>query len=779
MNRKVAQGFRRLFLEKRTGVLICEARKVRRSLYFQSGFVVGARSTLEEDRLGEIMIWHGRITRQQLQDASHFIKSGWKLGEILAQLGVIEKEEIERFVGVQLLDIACSVFLDRPRRLAFSDLSEVESVSKTPLSVAKVLMEVARRTPRIQRHLKAFREDERPLRLSTDSPLRLQDINLTPEEAYILSRIDGYQRPRAIFSVSSLPEEQTVRTLLGLLQSTETPTQKATSFDGVRGEVEQLFERFRLQDRWEVLGLQRGAGSEDIKRAFQDKAYRFHSDRYNKITDPEFQEKLSYVFHRLSEAFATLSRHSPTAHEGKRARKEVRHEERKNTWSAPTQGEKNQPGRRKHPREPKVLFDRAKKAFHKKDFRTAARLCQQAVEIVGDRGAYYHLLGLAQAENPKWRHDAERNFKIAINLNPWKPEYFAALGELYQRTGMPRRAESMFEEAKAIDPSFPVPARGPSDMMPVGAVAVTRQNSGSPENQVDAEALSVSSASIPQRLGRYVVQETIGRGSMGVVYLAKDPAIDRIVAIKLIQAAAQLDTARLEKYGARFYREAKAAGKLSHPSIVTVFDVGHTEEETPFMVMEYVQGKMLKEVFETETLQPADTVAMASEILDALGYAHSQGVIHRDINTTNILLTHDRHVKIMDFGIAHVIGSVLTQTGEILGTPHYMAPEQILTGTVDERTDLFGFGVVLYRMLTGKLPFVGDLVATVTRAIVSEEPASPDSINPAVSPAVSQIVLRCLAKDAALRFASAEEIKRALDSLETTDGIRSWTRCRR
>ena len=377
MNAQISQAFRQLYLGKRTGVLVCEVGKVKRSVFFRSRCVVGTRSSLKEDRLGEIMIRHGRITRQQLEDASHFIKSGWKLGEILAELRIIEKDEIERFVRVQLLDIACSVFLGRPRRVAFSNLSEVEGVTETPLPVADILMEVARRTPRIQDHLKAFREDERPLRLSSDPLLRLQAINPTPEEAYVLSRIDGHQPPRAIFSLSSLPEEQTVRTLLGLTQagiiepdepdpdvkrsaeteSDEGPSGKAASIEGVRREIEQLFERFQHQDRWEVLGLERGAGSDCVRRAFHEKVRRYRPDKYHKITDPKFQEKLSYIFHRVSEAFATLSSQDPTPHDEKQGQKEARNEERKKTLGRASEGQMAPPARKEaSPRSPGAFW---------------------------------------------------------------------------------------------------------------------------------------------------------------------------------------------------------------------------------------------------------------------------------------------------------------------------------------------------------------------------------------------------------------------------------------
>ncbi len=276
---------------------------------------------------------------------------------------------------------------------------------------------------------------------------------------------------------------------------------------------------------------------------------------------------------------------------------------------------------------------------------------------------------------------------------------------------------------------------------------------------------SSSAGSFPAKLGRYEIQETLDRGGMGAVYLGQDPTIDRTVAIKLIRTAVQLTPAKLEKYRERFYREAKAAGKLMHPGIVTVFDVGHTSQETPFIVMEYVPGQTLQKLLETESLEVTEALRVAGELLDALAYAHSQKVVHRNIKTANILVTRDGHPKIMDFGIAHVIDSGFTEPEEIVGSLDYMAPEQLSKGPIDQRTDLFALGVVLYRMLTGRLPFAGDSFAAVAQAILSEEPESPDRLNPAVSPELALIVLRLLAKDPKKRFPEAEEVTKALSSL--------------
>lgn len=269
-------------------------------------------------------------------------------------------------------------------------------------------------------------------------------------------------------------------------------------------------------------------------------------------------------------------------------------------------------------------------------------------------------------------------------------------------------------------------------------------------------------------LGRYQIQEAIGHGGMGEVFLGRDPTIDRTVAIKLIRTASQLTPAKLEKYRERFYREAKAAGKLLHPGIVAVFDVGHTRDQTPFIVMEYVPGKTLQQILETETLNVGEALRIARELLEALAYAHAQGVVHRDIKTANILVTEEGHPKIMDFGIAHVLDSGVTEPEEVVGSLDYMAPEQLSKGPIDQRTDLFAFGVVLYRMLTGRLPFTGDSFAAVAQAILSEEPEPPDRINPAVPRRLAQTVLRLLAKDSTKRFSRAEELSAELNPLALT-----------
>ncbi len=282
---------------------------------------------------------------------------------------------------------------------------------------------------------------------------------------------------------------------------------------------------------------------------------------------------------------------------------------------------------------------------------------------------------------------------------------------------------------------------------------------------IDAQPFGVTP--LPKKLGRFEVDRMLGQGSMGAVLLAKDPAIDRVVAIKLVQTAAHLSVAQRDKYRERFYREASAAGQLLHPAIATVFDVGHTDDGTPFLVMEYVKGETLRELLEKRKPMLAESLRIARDVLEALGFAHAQGIVHRDVKPSNIMVTSEGRGKIMDFGIAHVMGSELTAGGDLLGSPYYMAPEQLAKGPITARTDLFSFAVVFYRMLTGVLPFTGDSFAAVAHAILHEKPVPPDRLDPGISRALSSLVLRCLGKSPEERAASAPEVLRALADAES------------
>jgi serine/threonine protein kinase len=266
---------------------------------------------------------------------------------------------------------------------------------------------------------------------------------------------------------------------------------------------------------------------------------------------------------------------------------------------------------------------------------------------------------------------------------------------------------------------------------------------------------------IPRKLGRYVIIREIGRGAMGVVYKAHDPVIEREVAIKAIQIAFEVTPEEKGVFLSRFNREAKAAGKLSHPNIVTIFDVDEDKETgTPFIVMEFLEGTTISEVASSGVLLPLEDVNnMIIQLADALNYAHNEGVVHRDIKAANILVLSGMKVKIMDFGIARLPSSDLTQSGQFIGTPNYMSPEQIEgKSQVDGRSDLFSLGVIFYMLLTGERPFSGDSFNTVSYRIVNVHHVPPRTLNPNVPEVYNAILTRLLAKDPEERYQTGSEL---------------------
>ena len=267
-------------------------------------------------------------------------------------------------------------------------------------------------------------------------------------------------------------------------------------------------------------------------------------------------------------------------------------------------------------------------------------------------------------------------------------------------------------------------------------------------------------AANPSKLGRYEIVDEIGKGAMGIVYLAKDPLIGRLVALKTFRVGYAVKDEELQQFRSRFIREAQSAGILSHPNIVTIHDVVDASDEgVTFIAMEYVRGTNLKELLQSEreiTLPFA--IDVVCQIADALDYAHSKGVVHRDIKPANVLITSDNRVKITDFGIARLNTSSLTHEGQLLGTPNYMAPEQILGKDVDQRADIFSLGVVLYEMVTRRKPFQGENMTVVTHRIVYDAFTPPDQHAPGLPVAVKSALHRALEKDPNRRYQHAGEM---------------------
>jgi serine/threonine-protein kinase len=262
------------------------------------------------------------------------------------------------------------------------------------------------------------------------------------------------------------------------------------------------------------------------------------------------------------------------------------------------------------------------------------------------------------------------------------------------------------------------------------------------------------------QLGKYEIRRELGRGAMGVVYEAYDPMIKRRVALKTIRAD-QLGGEHADDMIARFRREAQAAGRLSHPNIVSIYECDE-DAGTWFIAMELVDGRELKDYFASdERFRSADIERIMTQILAALEYSHRRGVVHRDIKPANVFLLADGSVKVTDFGIAHVESSNLTQVGTVVGTPNYMSPEQIMGLPVDGRSDLFSAGVILYQFLTGERPFAGSSTTTMQK-VLKEEPLPPSTLNVQLPPAIDAVVRKALAKRADDRFPTAQAFSDAL-----------------
>ncbi len=267
-------------------------------------------------------------------------------------------------------------------------------------------------------------------------------------------------------------------------------------------------------------------------------------------------------------------------------------------------------------------------------------------------------------------------------------------------------------------------------------------------------------------LGKYRIVGELGRGAMGVVYEAFDTLIERTVAIKTILKST-IHTNDAEEIFSRFRSEARAAGRLTHPKIISIFEYGENDEMA-YIVMELVRGMELSEYFDHgKMISLSEGLRLVMQLLDALDYLHAHGIVHRDIKPANLMITEDGQVKIADFGIAKIDASGHTQVGVVLGTPTYMAPEQFMGHDVDHRADLYAAGVILYLILTGERPFVGSVIAIMHQA-VHRDATPPSQLNPDVSPQLDALVAKAMAKQPEARFQSAKQFLKALKAAAQT-----------
>ena len=266
----------------------------------------------------------------------------------------------------------------------------------------------------------------------------------------------------------------------------------------------------------------------------------------------------------------------------------------------------------------------------------------------------------------------------------------------------------------------------------------------------------------PKQIGRYKITGELGRGAMGLVYKAEDPALGRTVALKTI--ALSDDEPERDEYRKRFMMEGKAAGRLTHPHIVTVYDFGE-ERDIAYLAMELLNGTELRTRMQEGPIPMVDAVDIAGQVAEGLGFAHEHGVVHRDVKPGNIMLVARGQAKIMDFGIARMRASDhKTSTGVVLGTPKYMSPEQVAGSPVDHRSDIFSLGIVLFEMATRTPPFTGEDATQIMHKIANFEPAAPSRVNPEVPSLLDFVLARALKKDPAVRYQDAYEMAADLRS---------------
>lgn len=367
---------------------------------------------------------------------------------------------------------------------------------------------------------------------------------------------------------------------------------------------------------------------------------------------------------------------------------------------------------------------------------------------------------LALAEALRAQGQLDRAFEALQNCLPGATveRQLHDLGLDYERKRHYAKALRAYHHLKRLAPLYPELDMRINRLQALEDQSLRSRRSG----PIETVALEDAGTRTP-RIGRYDIQRELGRGAMGVVYLGRDSRIGREVAIKTLAFSDEFSGDALEHVKERFYREAEAAGRLSHPNIVTIYDVGE-EDDLAYIAMDFLRGETLSLHAKEGNLLPVERVLkIAAHVADALHYAHEQGVVHRDVKPANMVLTKDEHeVKVTDFGVAHITDASATKTGTILGSPSFMSPEQVAGLRVDGRSDLWSLGASMYQLLTGHLPFTGEPLATLMYRIANEPPAGLRDWRPDLPDCVDSIIVKALTKDPAGRYQTGRGMAGAL-----------------
>ncbi|OGS46547.1 MAG: hypothetical protein A2539_01570 [Elusimicrobia bacterium RIFOXYD2_FULL_34_15] len=331
----------------------------------------------------------------------------------------------------------------------------------------------------------------------------------------------------------------------------------------------------------------------------------------------------------------------------------------------------------------------------------------------------------------------------------------------FERKRQINKSVAVYEHIKKVDPKY-------KDIEEKITTLKTAGETGFLGSSSKESTVIIKGSKQTPTLGRYEIIKELGKGAMGIVYLGKDPKINRQVAIKTVRFEEDVPEDQMKALKERFFREAESAGNLSHPNIIRIFDAGE-DMDLSYIAMELLDGEDLKSRCEKSKLMPMkDLLDLVAKVASALDYAHQQGVVHRDIKPANIMLLKDGSVRVTDFGIARILSSSKTQTGTVLGTPSYMSPESVAGKKVDGRADIFSLGVLLYEMLTGEKPFQGESIATLLFQIGNEHQLSPKKYNDKIPDSLVAVIDKAMQKDVEKRYQRAGEMEKDIRTVLAT-----------
>jgi serine/threonine-protein kinase len=377
------------------------------------------------------------------------------------------------------------------------------------------------------------------------------------------------------------------------------------------------------------------------------------------------------------------------------------------------------------------------------------------------------MLGLAFQQQGQLDMALDKFRKAPLNDEVMENLYSLALD--FERRRQFNKAESCFRYMATYDPKF----RDIRERLDrAKALSESIILGGSPGARTSAGTLIMGGAQEKPMLGRYRIERELGKGAMGVVYAGRDPKIGRVVAIKTLALSEEFEADELKEAKERFFREAETAGRLAHPNIVTIYDAGE-EHDLCYIAMEFLKGRDLTPfIRQPDLLQPEKALAIVERVADALGYAHSMGIVHRDIKPANIMYEPESDTaKVTDFGIARITDSSRTRTGTVLGTPSYMSPEQLAGRRIDGRSDLFSLGVTLYQLLSGRLPFEGESMTQLMFAIANSAHPPIRQFNAALPAWIDAIIDAALMKDLEKRFQTGAQFAEAIRQARGTGRI--------